>query len=91
MLLQENPLFPNWDQDQTAIDADYASQDAQTVASGLLAAAARFTVDLDNLARCEWERTGHRSDGAVFSVDSLARYVAHDPIHHLADVGSGLA
>jgi hypothetical protein len=91
MLIQAKPLFPNWDQDQTAIDADYASQNAHTVASGLAAAAARFTADLESLSPLEWDRTGQRSDGAVFTVDSLARYVAHDPIHHLADVGSGLA
>jgi hypothetical protein len=90
MLIQANPPFPNWDQDQTAVDADYASQNADTVARGLATAAARFTADLETLSRREWERTGQRSDGAVFSVDSLARYVAHDPIHHLADVGAGL-
>jgi hypothetical protein len=91
VLIQARPLFPNWDQDQTAIDADYPSQNAHTVASGLVASAARFTADLESLSFREWDRTGQRSDGAVFSVESLARYVAHDPIHHLADVGSGLA
>ena len=91
MLIQAEPLFPNWDQDQTAVDADYASQNAHMVASGLAASAARFTADLESLSPREWERTGQRSDGAVFSVDSLARYVAHDPIHHLADVGRRLA
>jgi hypothetical protein len=87
MLVQVNPLFPNWDQDQTALDADYAGQDAGTVATGLAASAARFTADLESLSRAEWERTGRRSDGTGFTVDSFARYVAHDPIHHLADVG----
>jgi hypothetical protein len=91
MLIQAKPLFPNWDQDQTAVDADYAGQNAHTVASGLAASAARFTADLESLSLREWDRTGLRSDGAVFTVDSLARYVAHDPIHHLADVGRSLA
>jgi hypothetical protein len=91
MLIQASPLFPNWDQDQTAIDGDYASQNADMVADGLVASAARFTSDLENLRPREWKRKGRRSDGAVFSVDSLARYTAHDPIHHLTDVGSGLA
>ena len=30
---------------------------------------------------------GSRSDGAHFSVDSFARYLIHDPVHHLHDVG----
>jgi DinB superfamily len=90
MLIQAQPLFPNWDQDQTAVDADYGSQNADIVADGLVASAARFTADLKTLSPREWERTGRRSDGALFSVDSLARYVVHDPIHHLADVGVGV-
>ncbi|WP_199858872.1 hypothetical protein [Frigoribacterium sp. CFBP 8751] len=31
-------------------------------------------------------RTGLRSDGSAFTVDSLARYFVHDPVHHLHDV-----
>lgn len=33
-----------------------------------------------------WERTGRRGDGASFTVATLARYLAHDPAHHLVDV-----
>jgi hypothetical protein len=29
-----------------------------------------------------------RSDGSRFTVESLARYSIHDPVHHLADVGA---
>ena len=31
----------------------------------------------------QWERTGRRSDGAAFTVESFARYFVHDPVHHL--------
>jgi hypothetical protein len=34
----------------------------------------------------QWERTGSRSDGAHFTVESFGRYFIHDPIHHLYDV-----
>jgi len=34
-------------------------------------------------------RTGRRSDGAEFTVDTFARYFVHDPIHHLHDVANG--
>ena len=33
-----------------------------------------------------WGRTGIRSDGAAFTVDTFARYFLHDPVHHLWDV-----
>jgi hypothetical protein len=35
----------------------------------------------------DWSRPGHRSDGAVFTIDSFTRYLLHDPLHHLWDVG----
>jgi hypothetical protein len=34
----------------------------------------------------DWERTGRRSDGAAFTVDSIGRYYLHDIEHHLWDV-----
>ena len=33
-----------------------------------------------------WQRTGFRSDGAPFTVETFAQYVIHDPMHHLWDV-----
>ena len=35
----------------------------------------------------QWDRTGRRSDGASFTIDSFARYFLHDVVHHLHDVG----
>jgi len=90
MLIQADPAFPNWDQDQTAVDANYASQDPAVVASSLAAAAERFAGDLAGVGPGSWTRRGRRSDGATFSVETFARYVAHDPVHHLADVGAPL-
>jgi hypothetical protein len=34
----------------------------------------------------QWQRTGNRSDGKRFTVESFARYMMHDPVHHLWDV-----
>ena len=34
----------------------------------------------------QWQRTGRRSDGASFTVETFARYFIHDPVHHLYDV-----
>ncbi len=44
--------------------------------------AARF----ERVSGDEWQRTGRRSDGASFTVESFARYLIHDPVHHLWDV-----
>jgi hypothetical protein len=40
----------------------------------------------DAVTAGEWLRTGLRSDGARFTVESFGRYLLHDPIHHLWDV-----
>jgi len=40
----------------------------------------------DAVRGAQWERTGVRSDGAFFTVDSFARYFLHDIEHHLWDV-----
>ncbi len=90
MLIQRHPTFPNWDQDDTAFDDDYAGQNAAAVAAELDTSAARFASDLEALSASGWARTGQRSDGAAFSAETFARYVVHDTIHHLNDVGARL-
>jgi hypothetical protein len=85
MLDEADPLFANWDQDQTAIEDDYASQDPDAVAGEIAAAASGFAASLDVVGD-DWQRPGRRSDGAAFTVESFARYLLHDPIHHLTDV-----
>jgi hypothetical protein len=83
MLTQDDPHYPNWDQDATAVQDRYGEQDPATVAKELTEAARhladRFTEVTD------WHRTGTRSDGAHFTIDTFARYFIHDPIHHLHD------
>jgi DinB superfamily len=86
MLNETDPLFPNWDQDASAIDDDYSGQDPAVVAHQLAEAGARIADSFDGVTGDEWLRTGARSDGARFTVASFARYFVHDPIHHLYDV-----
>ena len=88
MLTAENPLFENWDQDRTAVDDGYADQAPERVAEELAAAAASFAVHLDTVPDDAWERPGRRSNGSVFTVDTLSRYFLHDLVHHLHDVGA---
>ena len=86
MLTEDDPLFPNWDQDETAVDGRYGEQDPAEVGRQLSAAgdalAGRFAAVSGN----EWRRPGRRSDGAAFTVETFGRYLIHDPVHHLYDV-----
>lgn len=86
MLERDDPIYPNWDQDETAIAERYAEQDPAIVAAELGAAAAALADDLDHVPDDAWSRRGRRSDGAVFTVATFAAYLAHDPTHHLWDV-----
>ncbi|GAC1314888.1 MAG: DinB family protein [Acidimicrobiales bacterium] len=86
MLSADDPLFANWDQDATAVEDAYESQDPRVVIRALTDAAAALAARLHTVAPEEWGRTGRRSDGARFTVASIARYMIHDPIHHLWDV-----
>jgi hypothetical protein len=87
MLAQDGPHYPNWDQDRTAIDERYHEADPAEVAEDLTAAAMALADRFDEVAGDQWDRTGYRSDGAAFTISSFARYLIHDPIHHLHDVG----
>jgi hypothetical protein len=87
MLTTDDPAYPNWDQDASAADEQYNKQDPAVVAAELQAAAHRFAERFDGVVGRQWDRTGTRSDGASFTVESLARYMMHDPVHHLYDVG----
>ena len=89
MLDQDDPHFPNWDQDATAVEDDYAGQDPFQVARALESAAIAFAEAFDAVEDGQWSRTGTRSDGARFTVESFGRYVLHDPMHHVWDVEQG--
>jgi hypothetical protein len=57
------------------------------VAAELTVAAEELAAAFDAVRPEQWRRTGSRSDGAQFTVETFARYFIHDPIHHLHDVG----
>jgi hypothetical protein len=86
MLGQDDPSFPNWDQDETAVADRYAEQDPAEVAAALRRAAFAIAGRFESVTGDQWQRTGTRSDGARFTVETFARYLVHDPVHHLYDV-----
>jgi hypothetical protein len=91
MLADDDPDFANWDQDVTAVESRYGQQDPAEVSAAIADAAARIADRFDGVAGDQWTRTGNRSDGKRFTVESFARYFVHDPVHHLDDVQRGFA
>jgi hypothetical protein len=88
MIREDDPLFENWDQDATAIEERYDEQDPAVVATDLVKAAHTLAGRFGVVTEEEQGRPGRRSDGAGFTIATLARYLLHDPVHHLHDVGA---
>jgi hypothetical protein len=89
MVHEDGPNFENWDQDATAVAEQYDQQDVRSVAGELAAAAGMLSARYITLPAGAWSRTGFRSDGASFTIDSFTRYLLHDPVHHVWDVRRG--
>jgi len=87
MMTEDGPHYPDWDQNATAIEKRYDQSDPLDVRVALSANGAKLASQFDAVTGAGWERTGFRSDGAAFTVESFARYLVHDPVHHLHDVG----
>lgn len=86
MLAEDDPFFPNWDQDATAIAEQYGEQEPARVATELAEAAEILACCFEQVSGDGWQRTGRRSDGAQFTIETFGRYLVHDPIHHLYDL-----
>lgn len=88
MLTEDDPEFANWDQDETALAEKYWNQDPRIVGEQLVEAARQAADAFDEVGDDEWTRTGRRSNGSVFTVETLGRYFVHDLVHHRHDVGA---
>jgi hypothetical protein len=86
MLTRDNPVFANWDQDETAVNDHYDLQDPTNVSSELVTSADALAQRIDAIVDDQWARRGTRSNGSEFSVESLSIYMLHDSCHHLWDV-----
>ncbi|MEU5760439.1 DinB family protein [Nocardia sp. NPDC047648] len=82
----EPPRFPNWDQDASAVTDRYNEQDPAVVAGELAEAAERAALAFESVPPERRGLRGARSDGAEFTVESFARYILHDVLHHVHDV-----
>src|SRR3984957_575544 len=64
MLTEDDPLYPNWDQDETAMDDQYFAQDPAVVAGELVAAADALADHFAALSGDQWGRPRRRRGGA---------------------------
>jgi hypothetical protein len=86
MRSQADPAFESWDQDATAVVDAYAAQDPAVVSLELSAAAVAAAFAFDAVGEGDWQRTGRRSDGSVFTIETLGQYFLHDVTHHIHDL-----
>jgi hypothetical protein len=88
MLRKDGPDFPDWDQDNAAVAGRYHLQDPAVVARELAEAADDVRAAFATVEPGQWQRTGRRSNGSLFTIESLGQYFLHDLAHHLVDVGA---
>ncbi len=86
MLDEDDPLFANWDQDETALAERYWEQSPAVVSDELGSAARAMAAAIDSVSADQWSRPGRRSNGSTFTVETLIRYFLHDLVHHAHDV-----
>ncbi|UQX89109.1 DinB family protein [Jatrophihabitans telluris] len=86
MLDEDEPTFPNWDQDETAVAERYWEQDPVTVARQLADTAETTARAFSGVRADQRSRRGMRSNGSQFTVETLSQYFLHDIVHHLHDV-----
>jgi hypothetical protein len=86
MLDEDDPRFDNWDQDETALADRYDRQDPATVSAELAEAGEALAVAYTRVGPDDWARTGRRSNGSAFTVETLGQYALHDLFHHVWDV-----
>ncbi|KAA1417045.1 DinB family protein [Nocardioides humilatus] len=86
MLAEDDPVFANWDQDETALAERYDLQVPAEVAAGLSIAAGEVAAAYDAVLDDAWSRRGTRSNGSEFTVETIGIYHLHDVVHHLWDV-----
>ncbi len=86
MLDEDDPLFANWDQDATAVAERYDRQDPDTVSAELAESGEELATAYSRVGHDEWTRTGRRSNGSTFTVETLGQYALHDLFHHVWDV-----
>lgn len=83
MLVHEGPEFASWDQDAAAAEGDYINRPIGAVKRDLLTNLQHAASEFENVPEDLLQRTGRRSDGGRFTIQTLAEYFVHDLEHHI--------
>jgi hypothetical protein len=86
MRSEVDPTFEVWDQDAAAVDGNYRGQEPLAVGIELMAAADSAADTFEAVGESDWQRTGRRSNGSRFTIETLGQYFLHEVTHHLHDV-----
>jgi hypothetical protein len=86
MLTEDDPHYANWSSDDAAAEGNYATADPADVIVELCRDVEILAGAFDAVEDDQWKRTGRRSDGAAFTIDSFSRYLLHDVVHHGWDI-----
>lgn len=82
MLVEENPTFPNYNQEQLAIERSYQTQDLRTAQAAHFAARTEFLSILENLPLADWQRAGtHPVTGRITIMEQAMQAALHDVTH----------
>ncbi|MFV0524343.1 MAG: DinB family protein [Acidimicrobiales bacterium] len=86
-LRKSNPKFKDWDHEKAA--AAYGSEDPARIAYDLASAAGRTADMLDRVSGADWDRPAAGPGDRTWTVETLARHLLYENIHHLGDVARG--
>ena len=87
ILAEDNPVLPNVDQDQLAIDRDYRNQDAMAALAEFKRLRASTIEILEATPTDSWSRSGvHETDGPLTIEQLLIRQIKGNDLNHLAQM-----
>ena len=87
ILAEDNPILPNVDQDQLAIDRDYRNQDAMAALAEFKRLRASTIEILEATPTDSWSRSGvHETDGPLTIEQLLIRQIKGNDLNHLAQM-----
>lgn len=79
---QVDPLLPGYDQEQWALERNYASAQLSKALTGFMRFRSQHIAELGALASADWERTGqHAEVGRITIASHTLHVVSHDLVH----------
>lgn len=90
MLQFDNSEFENWDQDKAAIENDYENQNPEIALLDIRHNAEKLSKAFASVSGDQWRKSGLRSNGSYFTIETFAIYLVHDIEHHIADIDAQL-